>query len=265
VNETVAPTEVKPGLIDALVSVITPVFNSEKFIEATIRSVIAQTYGQWEMLVLIDAGTRDQTAAVVERLQLEDARVRLVTVPGGRNVSDARNYGFRDARGRYVAFLDADDLWLETKLERQLTVLRDSGAPMSYSGFRRITVDGRATGREIRVPSVISYADLLKNNQIGCLTAIVDQVKTGPLVMGTDIHEDFTLWLSILKRCGAAHGVQEDLARYRLVPGSRSSRKLLMAGWRWRVYREQEKLSVPKALYFYAWYGILTLRKHLRF
>ena len=252
-------------LIADLVSVITPVFNSERFIDDTIRSVQAQTYSNWEMLVLIDGGTVDRTASLVGAVAAADPRVRLVSVPGGRSVSEARNFGFTVARGRYVAFLDADDLWLPTKLDKQISLLQTTGAALSYTGFRRISVDGTDTGREIRVPSSIDYSDLLKTNSIGCLTAVVDQSRTGPLKMDSDQHEDFLLWLKILKVTGAARGVAEDLARYRLVPGSRSSRKLLMAGWRWQVYRQQEKLSVAQSLYFYAWYGVLTVAKHLRF
>lgn len=248
-----------------LVSVITPVFNSERFIEETIRSVQAQTYSRWEMLILIDAGTRDRTAEIVERCVREDARVRLIQVPNGRNVSDARNFGFQEARGRFVAFLDADDLWLPEKLAKQVELMRRTGAVLTYTGFRRVTVGGEKEGREIAVPPVLTYSDLLKNNVIGCLTAVVDQAAVGPLCMGDDIHEDYSLWLKILRTGASARGVCEDLARYRVVPGSRSSRKLLMANWRWQVYRKNEGLSVARALYYYICYVVLTLRKHLRF
>jgi teichuronic acid biosynthesis glycosyltransferase TuaG len=248
-----------------LVSVITPVFNSERFITDTLRSVQAQTFREWEALVLIDDGTKDSTAAIVSRFAALDPRIKLIRVPNGRSVSEARNHGFQQATGRFIAFLDADDLWLPRKLEIQVKALAASPAALSYTGFRRLQLDGQSVGREIAVPAQIAYADLLKDNQIACMTAMVDRMKSGPLHMGTDLHEDFTLWLKILKACGPALGIQQDLARYRVVPGSRSSRKLLMANWRWRVYREQEGLSLAKSVYYYVWYALYAAGKHLRF
>ena len=253
-------------MLDAkLVSIITPVFNSERFIEATIRSVQAQTYPNWEMLVLIDKGTKDTTAEIVNRLSAEDSRIRLVDVPGGRNVSDARNFGFRTAKGKFIAFLDADDIWLPNKLERQLEEMRRTGAALTYTGYRRLTLEGSDMGRKISVPSRLVYADLLKHNPIACLTVVIDQEQTGPLEMGNDIHEDYSLWLKILRSGHKAVGLNDDLARYRIVPGSRSSNKLLMAAWRWRVYRENERLPIGKAIYYFFWYAYLTLSKHSRF
>jgi glycosyltransferase involved in cell wall biosynthesis len=138
-----------------LISIITPVFNSEEYVEEAILSAQAQTYAKWEMLVLIDKGTKDRTAEIVQNLAVSDSRIRLIEVPDGRSVSDARNHGFSQARGRYIAFLDADDLWLPSKLEKQLRSLRESGAPLVYSGYRRISVDGSAVGREITVPDAV--------------------------------------------------------------------------------------------------------------
>ncbi len=248
-----------------LVSVIIPVFNSERFIAQTLKSVQAQTMPAWEALVLIDRGTRDSTAEIVSTIAAQDPRITLIEVPGGKSVTDARNYGFTLARGRYIALLDADDLWLPDKLKLQATALEQSSAVLSYTGFRRVTVDGKLTGREIQVPAKITYDDLLKDNRIACATAMIDRTKCGPLAMETDIHEDYTLWLSLVKTGGPAIGIQKDLARYRVVPGSRSSRRLLMANWRWRIYREHEKLSVAKSLYCYIWYALFAVGKRLRF
>jgi teichuronic acid biosynthesis glycosyltransferase TuaG len=248
-----------------LVSIITPVFNSERFIEETIASVQGQTYGDWELLVLIDAGTTDRTAEIVQRFAAADERVRLIEVPGGRNVSDARNYGFQRARGRFVAFLDADDLWLPTKLEKQIKFMKETGAALSFTGFRRMSMDARSVGREIHIPRRLTYSALLRHNPIGCLTVMVDVNKTGSLRMGNDIHEDYCLWLRIVRAGGEAFGLTEDLARYRVVKGSRSSDKFKMASWRWRVYRDTEKLSFIRSAYYFAWYSVRTLSKHLVF
>lgn len=248
-----------------LVSIITPVFNSERFIGAAIESVQAQTYENWELLVLIDAGTKDHTAEVVLRYAARDERIKLIDVPGGRNVSDARNHGFSLARGRYLAFLDADDVWLPEKLEKQIKFMNGTGAALSFTGFRRMSLDGRRLGREIHVPAQMTYTALLRHNPIGCLTVVVDRDKTGPLHMGNDIHEDYCLWLRIVRSGGEARGITEDLARYRVVEGSRSSDKLKMASWRWRVYRDTEKLSFLRSAYYFTWYSVSTLAKHLVF
>jgi teichuronic acid biosynthesis glycosyltransferase TuaG len=253
------------GLDSELVSIITPVYNSELFIAETIESVRAQSYPKWEMLVLIDAGTNDRTAEITRQFATHDARIKLIHVPDGKNVSDARNYGFAMARGRYIAFLDADDLWLPEKLENQIAHLKANGAVLTYTGYRRISIDGKQVGREILVPDKLSYKDLLKHNPIACLTVLIDQEQSGPLRMGHDIHEDYVLWLKILRAGHSAVGLVQDLARYRIVTGSRSSNKLKMAHWRWQVYRDGEGLSICQASYFFAWYVVQTLVKHSRF
>ena len=125
------------------------------------------------------------------------------------------------------------------------------------------------TGREIKVPPEVTYADLLKDNSIACATAMIDRSKVkGEIKMGhagSDFHEDFSLWLELVKAYGPRSACGKDLARYRIVPGSRSSKKLLMAQWRWKVYREQEELSFWRAIYFYGCYAMLAVGKRLRF
>ena len=248
-----------------LVTIITPVFNAEKFIEETIRSAQGQTYSMWEMLVLIDGGTKDRTAEIVQRLARDDSRVKLVDVPGGRSVQQARNHGFQIARGKYIAFLDADDLWKPTKLEKQLALMRKTGAALCYSSFRRISVDGSRIGRVFAPPMTMTYSSLLMNNSIGSPTPIVDQEKTGPLFMETNRHEDYALWLKIVRQGHLAVGVDEDLAFYRIVPTGRAARKDVNLVRRWHVYRDLEKLSIPLSCYYFLCYVMITVTKYFRF
>lgn len=248
-----------------LVTIITPVFNAEKFIEETIRSAQAQTYRNWEMLVLIDRGTTDSTAAIVDKFAQKDARIKLVHVPGGKSVQEARNYGFKIARSKYIAFLDADDLWLSRKLEKQIALMKETGAALCYTNFRRISVDGARVGREFIPPARMTYAELLKNNSIGSPTPVIDQEKTGPLHMETNRHEDFALWLSIVRDGYLAVGTGEDLARYRIVPTGRAARKDVNLVRRWHVYRDLEKLSILKSSYFFVCYLVITIQKYFRF
>ncbi len=250
-----------------LVSIITPAYNAGRFIEATIESVQSQTWGDWEMLVVLDRSSTDHTAEILLRRARDDDRIRVLDAPVEKSVTDARNHGLAQARGRWVAFLDADDLWLPDKLTHQLKVMRETGATLTYTGFRRINLEGTATGRYMDVPEQVTYKDLLKHNPIACLSVVIDQQATGPLSMGSDnqVHEDLTLWMDILRPGRVARGVREDLCRYRIVPGSRSSSKKLAASWRWRMYREKAKLSTLKSAYYFSWYMVVSVAKHLRF
>jgi teichuronic acid biosynthesis glycosyltransferase TuaG len=248
-----------------LVTIITPVFNAERFIEETIRSALAQTYVFWEMLVLIDKGTNDRTAEIVKKFAHEDSRIRLIDVPNGRSVQDARNYGFTIARGKYVAFLDADDLWMPTKLEKQIALLKSSGAAVCYTHFRRMSVDGTRIGQLFQPPLRMTYSSLLKNNSIGSPTPMVDQEKTGPLLMETNRHEDYALWLKLVRQGFVAVGINEDLARYRIVPTGRAARKDVNLVRRWHVYRDLEQLSVVKSAYYWVCYLFIAVSKYFRF
>ncbi len=247
-----------------MVSIITPVFNSEKFIGETIASVQAQSHRDWEMLVLIDQGSKDRTEAIVKEHQAQDPRIRLVHVPNGRSVVDARNHGFREARGRFIAFLDADDLWMPRKLEIQLQTMQAQKASLSCTAFRRISEDGQQIGRLIEVPVQISYEDLLIENRMACLTVIWDREILGEPQMRDEKHEDLALWLSALRPGRYAIGVNEDLGRYRIVGGSRSSSKLRAASWRWHVYRE-EGFGRIESSYYLSRYLISSLKKYARF
>ena len=249
----------------SLVSIITPVFNAEKFIEETMKSAQAQTFRNWEMLVLIDKGSKDRTGDLVQAEAGKDPRIKLVDVPGGKSVQDARNYGFKIARGKYIAFLDADDLWLPTKLDKQIALMKETGAALCYTNFRRLSVDGSRTGHEHVPPRKMTYADLLKNNSIGSPTPVVDQDITGPLFMDTNRHEDYALWLKIVRQGHLALSVGEDLARYRIVPTGRAARKDVNLVRRWHVYRDLEHLSIPTSCYYFAWYFVQTTAKYLRF
>ena len=216
------------------------------------------------MLVLIDEGSKDRTDAIVKEIQSQDPRVQLVFVPHGRSVVDARNHGFKVARGRYVAFLDADDLWMPRKLELQLQAMQARKSPISCTAFRRISEDGKVVGRLIEVPERISYTDLLIENRMACLTVIWDREVLGEPKMRDEKHEDLALWLSALRTGRQALGVNEDLGRYRIVGGSRSSSKLRAASWRWHIYRE-EGFGHLLSAYYLSRYTFSSLKKYARF
>lgn len=246
------------------VSVITPAYNAAATLRMTIRSVQTQSFEDWEMLIA-DDGSEDDTAAVVEQAAASDERLVLIRCPANGGTGAARNAALARAQGRYMAFLDSDDLWLPEKLARQIAFMRDKACALSYTAFRRITADGAHTGRLIPVPAQLTYGALLKNTAIATLTAMVDSEQTGPLRMAEARRDDYILWLSLLRRGFVAQGLQEDLARYRVADGSLSSRPGRSAAWTWRVYREAEGLGLVRASWCMAHYGARALGKRLRF
>jgi len=228
------------------VSVITPVRDLAQVLPRAVRSVQAQDFGDWEMIVADDA-SRDGSAAAAERLAGDDARLRVLRLPRHGGAARARNAAMAVARGRYVAFLDADDEWLPGKLTRQLDFIRRRGAALSYTGFERM-VRGRA--RRIHVPDRVDHDTLMRGNVIGCLTAIYDRRKLG-LVEMPDVwrRQDLGLWLTILQRTQHAHGLDEVLARHHCRAGSLSANRLAAAMWTYRVYRRIGGLAPPAAVY----------------
>jgi teichuronic acid biosynthesis glycosyltransferase TuaG len=225
----------------ALVSIITPSWNVATLVGETIASVQAQTMTDWELLIADDCST-DQTAAIVESHAAQDPRVKLIRQPR-----------------------DSDDLWLPAKLERQITFAQAKRAALSYTAFRRINETGSVTGRLVEVPASLNYEQLLKNTSIATLTALVDRGVAGNIAMKNEPYDDFCLWLSILKPGLVAHGLNEDLARYRVRGSSVSSRPLRSAGWVWHIYRNVEGLSPIKSAWCFAHWGARAWIKRREF
>lgn len=245
-----------------LVSVITPAYNAAPFVGDTIRSVQRQTYPNWELIVVDDCST-DTTAGVVRSFAAEDSRVRYFRHSGNGGPARARDTGLKLAKGRFIAFIDSDDVWLPEKLERQLAFMDAKGAAFSYTAFRRINRDASGCGRPIGVPPALTYSQLLKNTAITTSTVLVDKLKTGEFSMTITYYDDYALWLELLRRGFVAYGLQEDLVRYRVVGRSVSRNKLRSALWVWRTYRDIEKLSAPYAFWcfsHYAWNACLKYR-----
>jgi len=233
------------------VSIVTPLYNAERFVADTITSVRGQTVGDWEMLIVDDASS-DKGPEIVARLAQADPRIRLITLAQNSGAAVARNTAIRACRGRYIAFVDADDLWHGEKLERQLAFMEETGAALSFTGYEKIDLEGKRIG-EIRVPARVSYHDMLKSNYIGCLTAMFDTAQLGKVEMPLiRRRQDYGLWLDILKRTAFAHGLDESLAHYRVRSDSLTSNKLTSSKFTWQLYREHQGLSVPASAYYLA-------------
>lgn len=237
------------------VSIVTPTFNSALLITQAIESVQAQTFSDWEMII-VDDYSIDDTCTVVRRYIASDSRIRLISKAENGGPATARNTALKSAKGRYIAFLDSDDLWLPTKLQHQLDFMAEKNAALSYTLYRRFTENSDLPGGIINLPNSFTYHGLLKNTGIaGCLTIIIDTEQTGSVEMTLVHHEDYALWLSLLKRGFVAHGLQVDLARYRVSNTSVSGNKIKSASWVWNIYRNIEKLSIPYAAWCFLNYG----------
>ena len=237
-----------------LISIITPSYNSKDFIPETIASVLAQTYQSWEMIIVDDCSS-DRSVAYIQSLIDGDDRFKLIALDQNVGAAKARNIAIQEAKGRYIAFLDSDDIWYANKLERQIDFMKKSDISLSYSSYYSIDEFSGEVINEIIIPKKIDYFELLKQNIIGCLTAMYDTKVLGKVYM-PDIRkrQDFALWLKILKMVPYAYGIDEPLAYYRIREDSISNNKLKASLYNWKMYREIEKLPLYKAIYYFACY-----------
>lgn len=246
-----------------LVSIVMPAHNTATYIGEAISSVRAQEFEDWELVVVDDCSPmRDDLAALTAAEG--DPRVHVHRLEANGGVARARNIAIDKARGRYIAFLDSDDLWLPHKLSHQLAFMRETGAAFSYSAYEEIDEAG-AILRRLPVPREAGRALILRCCVIGCLTAIYDTQATGKVFMPElRKRQDWATWLELIRIGGPALGLDDVLARYRLRSGSLSRNKAGLAKYAWALYREQQGLSAPHAAAMLALYGLNgVLRRHV--
>lgn len=246
------------------VSIITPAFNAEGTIGETIRSVLEQSYEDWEMLICDDQ-SEDNTWDIIKAYSERDRRIRGIRTGINGGPAVARNNALELSQGRWIAFLDSDDMWLPSKLETQIAYHKRYRVPLTYTGYRRISQRGDKQGRYLAVPTILSYSDLLKNTVIATSTAIVDTSVTGPFRMKNTYYDDYSCWLDILRTYGDAHGIDEPLALYRIMEDSVSRNKFKSASHVWKLYRDLEGLDIYTAARSFAGYAINGLKKYSRF
>ncbi|KRJ22110.1 glycosyl transferase [Acinetobacter baumannii] len=238
-----------------LVSIITPSYNSAKYIGKTIDSVISQTYKKWELIIIDDCST-DSSVEIIKDYENKDNRIKLIQLKENSGAAVARNTGIQLARGRFIAFLDSDDSWLPEKLEKQLKFMLINNYYFTYTSYFKINENNEILGT-MYIPSKVNYSQLLKTCVIGCLTVIYDAEKIGkqefPPIRK---RQDFALWLKILKKVDYAYGLQENLANYTIRSDSISANKLNAAKYNWFLYRNIEKLSLFVSFYYFLHYVI---------
>ena len=249
-------------LVDNLVSIITPAYNAEKYIKYTIESVIKQTYINWEIIIVDDASV-DNTVNIIKNYQQNDKRIKLISLGKNQGVANARNTAIKNAKGRYMAFLDADDYWENNKLHEQIKFMQDNNIDFSYHAYKLFDLSNKKK-KEIFVPKSLNYKELLKGNTTGsCLTVCLDRNVVKNIYFPKERHEDYICWLNILKQYDiTAFGINKVLGTYRIGKKSISSNKLQSAIWNWQVYRESQKLSIMKSIYYMWFYVINGLKKY---
>ena len=248
----------------ALVSIITPMYNSEKFIDLTIQSVQSQTYQNWEMIIVDDAST-DRSIEIVKKIMSNEPRLQLKQLADNLGPAHTRNNGIKIAKGQFLAFLDSDDLWHKDKLEKQIKFMQKNEYAFTFTSYEKIDEKGNKIGNILPFKGQVTYHDLLKSNHIGCLTAMIDLKILGYKMYMPDIkkRQDQGLWLEILKKIDKAYCLYEILGQYRIRQGSVSINKLNNVKYQWKLYRSIERMNTLQSLYYMAFYSYYGLRKYL--
>ena len=249
--------------MNSLVSIITPNYNSGRFIKDCIESVLAQTYTNWEMII-IDDGSNDNSKEIITNLSVCDERIQTVFLDKNIGAAGARNIAIRKAVGKYIAFLDSDDLWIPDKLGQQISFMNQKDIAFSFTTYQVISEDGLIERNVVHAPKFMDYDAYLKDTIIGCLTVVVDREKTGEFQM-PDISSshDMALWLLIMKRGFIAYGIDINLAKYRLVSTSNTASKVKAAKDVWKVYRDIEALSFSYSCWCFCNYVFHAIKKRI--
>jgi teichuronic acid biosynthesis glycosyltransferase TuaG len=250
-----------------LVSIITPVYNAAEFLPETLESVRNQTLSDWEH-ILVDDGSTDGSIELVQQAAAADPRLRPLRTQGRSGPGKARNQGLESARGKYVAFLDADDLWLPVKLNRCVTWIESNDHSFIYHDYRHISRDGKKIGAVIAGPDLLDLQSLHTRRGVGsCLTVVMDREQLPEFRFPADHHdlnEDFVAWLRLVRKGHVGCRLPEDLGRYRLSETSRNGNRMASAVACWRIYRNESKLPFGLALNWwtqYAWRSFWMHRK----
>lgn len=247
--------------MDKLVSIITPTYNCGRFIARTIDSVLAQTYINWEM-VIVDDCSQDDTKEVVKGYMEKDSRIRYECLESNSGAAVARTRAMELAEGQYMAFLDSDDIWKPEKLEKQLRFMEDNNINFSCTEYEQIDEDDNKLGKVIKVVKKTDYNRLLLDCPVGNSTVMYNVEKMGKFeVPNIRKRNDDALWLQMLKKEKYIIGMPEVLMEYRIRQNSISSNKINLIKYHWKLYREIEHLSVFRSAFHICWWIFLKVFK----
>lgn len=244
------------------VSIIIPVYNAENYIEQTIRSVLAQDYTNWELL-LVENGSTDHSVEKIQ--QFQDERIRLIIMDGNVGAANSRNEGMRQAVGTYVGYLDADDLWQSNKLSKQIEYMKQKDAAFCFTGYEFGDENAAGTGKIVHVPETLIYKQALSNTTIFTSTVLFDtrKIAKDKLYMPNVKSEDSALWFRVLREGYTAFGLNENLVIYRRPVNSLSSNKIEAMSRIWNLYRKQEKLNIFYSMYLFVGWAFRAVKRRV--
>ena len=245
-----------------LVSIVTPVYNAERFLPDTIKTVQDQTYENWEWL-LVDDQSSDRSVEIIKEAAKSDERIKLIQLSKNSGAAVARNAGIDAANGRYLTFQDADDLWHPEKLAKQVAFMQENDVAFSFTGYEFASADGVPNGKKVYIPAKLTYKQALKNTTISTITVMFDMTKLAK----RDVHmpnvksEDTATWWNILRSGEVAYGLNELLSFYRRSANTKSSNKFTAIKQTWELYREQQKLGLFYSIYCFIWYVFNAIKR----
>lgn len=245
-----------------LASIITPLYNGEKYIGETIKSVIAQTYPNWEMIIVND-GSKDNSEAIVKSFADKEPRIKYLRQSNAGSAA-ARNNGIRHCNGQYIALLDADDLWSPDFLQSQINFMKEKDAIVVHSSYKRINETGEEILKPYPAKSFVSIKDMQMTNHIACLTGLYDSSKYGKIYLREElksIRDDYAYWLDIVKLAGNSYGNKKVLASYRVMSNSTTGKKTKLIKAQFNFYRKYQGFNVLKSFFYTLYWGILGILK----
>ena len=248
-----------------MVSIITPVYNCERLLSKTIESVINQTYDNWELL-LVDDCSSDNSATIAKKYVKKDKRVKYIKLKQNSGAAVARNTALENSKGRFVAYLDSDDLWKPEKLEKQVRFMVDNKCAFTCTDYEKIDENGNSLNKIIKIPKKVNYNLFLRNTIIQTVGVMIDTSVTGKdvLVMpNIRRRQDAATWCQVLKAGYDCYEVPENLSYYRVVKNSLSSNKFKAVKGTWSLYRDIEKLPLWKACFCFVGYAFNAVKKRI--
>lgn len=250
-------------MIKGLVSIITPCFNGEKYLAETIESVLAQTYNNWEMII-VDDGSKDLSASIAKEYADKDPRIKVILQENAGSAA-ARNHGIRECKGQYIALLDADDIWLPTFLEKQIFFMKRKRAVCVTCGYGRIDANSKDILHPLIPKPIIRVKDMEVMNRIGCLTGLYNRRKYGKIYLREElksVRDDYAYWMDIVRLTGRAYGNQEVLAKYRILDTSTTGNKKKLIKKQYQFQRKYLKKNPISAAMNVVRWGIAGLKKY---
>ncbi len=245
-------------MIHDLVSIILPVYNAEKTLEESVFSVLDQTWTNWE-LIFVDDKSGDNSRELIQKFASKDDRIRSIFLEANLGAAGARNAGVAVAQGRFIAFIDSDDLWMKHKLTRQISLMEETGADISFTDYEWINLVGKRLDVVVKASNTPTWEDLTWGNDIGLSTAVVDRTRVGdPIMPLYRLNHDYAMWLEYLRKGARAVRVPELLVQYRVISGSLSHNKFESFRLNWVILSRMQHLSVIAIVPRLLWWAFRT-------